>query len=48
MIAGDVRHYYLLRRSHPQQVCVLDQMVGMLVVLVVADVIADIVQKRRV
>src|SRR5438105_8438801 len=48
VIARDVGNYQLLRRSHPQQLGVLDQVVRVLVVLVVADVIADVMQKRRV
>src|SRR2546423_7688806 len=48
MIARHVRDHDLLDRSHAQQLRVLDQVVGVLVVLVVADVISDVVQKRRV
>ena len=48
MIAGDVRDDDLFRRRHPEQIGVKNQMIRMLVVALVADVIAGVVQKRRV
>ena len=48
MIARDIRDDDLLHRSHSQQLGVLDEMVRVLVVLVVADVIADVVEKGSV
>ena len=48
MIARDVRDHDLLRRRDAEQVGVQDQMVRMLVVPLVADVIARVVQQRGV
>ena len=44
MIARHIGDDDLLRRRHPQQLAVLDEMERMLVVLVVTDVIADVVE----
>ena len=48
MVAGDERDDFDLARLEPAQVSVLDQVIRMLVVTIVADVHADIVQQRRV
>ena len=48
VIARDVRDHDLLRRRHAEQVGVQDQVIRVLVVPLVADVIADVVQQRGV
>ena len=48
MVAGDERDDFDLVRLEAAQVAVLDQVVGMAVMALVADVVADVVEQRRV
>ncbi len=48
VVAGDVRHYHLLVRRHAEQLGVGDEVVRVLVMALVANVVADIVEQRRV
>ena len=48
MIAGDLRDHLDLIGVEPAEIAVLDQVVGVLVVLLVADQHSDVVQDRRV
>ena len=48
MVSRDIRNDELLGGSHAKQIRVRDQVIGVLVMLVVIDVVADVVKERSV